>query len=252
MFAMMLISSPLVKAEERPYVISGFDDVLRQAENTGLVKAALKIVEKDKTFAGMPELYQGLSREEKTPEKFSIVSAISSLFDGRISEFLADSGFPENDRYLRNWLTEWSIEDFKVSRIEKIIKNKPQRKFIVIFDNSDPSLALSEKLHEKFSENILAIYLRQVVEKPLPSSATPFVSAFDIAVNEFVADRMTSDEVLKVGSAIVQESRSELILPSYALCSTSFTHCEDVPVILQNACQQVRARIEEICRQRSS
>jgi hypothetical protein len=248
----LLFSPSLVNAEEHPYIISGFDDVLRQAENTGLVKATLKVLEKDKTFTGMPELYSGISSEENTSEKFSIVSAISTFFDGRISDFLSKSGFPENHRFLRSWLTEWSIEDFKISRIETIIKEKPQRKFIVIFDNSDLSLTLSEKLHERYPGNISAIYLRQIVEKPVPSNATPFITAFDIAANEFVAHRITSDEVLKIASTITQEHRSDLILPPYALCSTSYTRCESYPLTIQSACQQVRARVEEICRQRSS
>ncbi len=248
LFTIALLSSTLASAEEHPYIISGFDDVLRQAENTGLVKSALKILEKDKTFTAMPELYRELSREESASEKFSIVSAISSWFDGRIGGFLAKSGFPENQRYLRNWISEWSIEDFKMSRIEKIISDKPQRKFIVIFDNSDPSLVLSEKLHSRFPEQILAIYLRQVVEKPVPSSATPFITAFDIAISEFAAHRMTSDEVLKVGSAILAESQPDLILPEYAQCSTSYTHCEKVSPEIGRVCQQIKSRIEEICR----
>ncbi len=44
--------SSVCAAVEKPYIISGFDDVLRQAENTGLLKASLQIFEKDKTFVG--------------------------------------------------------------------------------------------------------------------------------------------------------------------------------------------------------
>ena len=38
------------QAVEKPYIISGFDDVLRQSENTGLFNAAIKLFAKDETF----------------------------------------------------------------------------------------------------------------------------------------------------------------------------------------------------------
>ena len=56
-FILTLLLSVQLGANEKPLIISGFDDVLRQAENTSLLKATIKIFEEDKTFSGMPELY---------------------------------------------------------------------------------------------------------------------------------------------------------------------------------------------------
>ncbi|MEK2645032.1 phosphatase domain-containing protein [Bdellovibrio sp. BCCA] len=243
----ILIGPSMLYANEKALIISGFDDVLRQAENTGLVKSAVKILEKDKTFAGMPELYSVISKQETAPH-FYVVSAISSWFEKRISDFLRASGYPENHRYLRNWLTEWSIEDFKISRIEKIVEDHPQRKFIVIFDNSEPSVQMATALHEKFGDKIQAIYLREVVKKETPSSAISFFTAFDIAMNEFASGRMTTEEVQAVGQAILKEPHAEQIIPSYALCPSEM-RCNGVSAELASLCQDVQKHLQSVCAQ---
>lgn len=250
-FLMLLSYSPLSKAAEKPFIISGYDDVLRQAENTGLIKSALKICEKDKTYSGMPELYTIISRGEQAP-KFVLVSAISTLFESRISKFLAKSNFPENRRYLRNWVTEWSIEKFKIARVSEILKLKPHRKFIVIFDNSDASVALVDELYTQFPDKIHAIYLHQVVKKETPTGAISFFTAFDIALTEYLANRMSSAEVNEVGNAILKEAKSEMIFPSYSICPDHYNPCANGSAEIEKICVDVRAHIEFLCRQRDS
>jgi phosphatidate phosphatase APP1 len=237
-----------INAADKPYIISGFDDVLRQAENTGLVKAALKIFEPDKTFSGMPELYTVVTKEEPNP-KFVLVSAISNWFDGRIEKFLKETKYPVHERYLRNWFTEWSIENFKTSRIKEIISKNPGRSFIVIFDNSSASLELAKELHSLYSKQIKAIYLRQVVEKEIPTTATRFYTAFDIAVKEYVANRMTVDEAQQVGHAVLKEVKSEMLFPSYASCPAEYSPCDESTLKgLGAICTQVRDHIRKFCK----
>ncbi len=167
---LLLFAGTLAKADQKPYIISGFDDVLRQAENTGLIKASMKILEDDKGFSGMPELYHLISDQETSPQ-FVLVSAISNWFDSRIDRFLQNSHFPSHRRYLRNWLTEWSIESFKIEKIKAILKEKGDRQFIVIFDNSEASINLVEEINRQFPKKFVGIYLRQVQNKKLPLGA---------------------------------------------------------------------------------
>lgn len=232
-------------ASNKPYIISGFDDVLRQAENTGLIKAAIKILEPDATFAGMPELYRVISVEEQNP-KFVLVSAISHWFDGRIERLLTEAHYPEHRRYLRNWLTEWSIEKFKIDRIKEIIAERPDRNFIVIFDNSDASLELANSLSTLYPKEIKAIYLRQVVNKKLPQSATSFYTAFDIALSEYTAGRMTMDEVVEVAAAILLEKNPNMLFPSYAFCPISYSPC-DQKFEKQDLCLKIEEHVQTIC-----
>ncbi len=234
------------QAEESPYLISGFDDVLRQAENTGVLKSALKILEADKTFAGMPELYRQLTVNEVNP-KFVLVSAISTWFDGRVESFLEQNEMPSHSAYLRNWLTEWSIEDFKLNRIKTIIDDRPLRKFIVIFDNSEASLRLSERLHQLYPIKVKAIYLRQVVLNKRPESATYFYTAFDIAMNEYMQKRLPLAALEKVAADVLSETRKYLIFPPYAICPKDYVSCPKENLEVKEVCQLVQDHVRNLC-----
>ena len=242
-----LLSLPSWSAEQNPYLISGFDDVLRQAENTGLIKAALKIFENDKTFAGMAELYQVLTRSESGLEKFILVSAISNVFDARIDKLLSESHYPTHKRYLRSWLTEWSIENFKISKIKKIIDDHPDRKFMVIFDNSQASIRMARTFQEKFSDKIVNIYLRKVVaQDPMPGVVL-FTNAFEIALNEYKQGRLSPEDLANVGNSLLSEKIKENIFPSYALCPKEKSMCLDAPERVRQICHTVEEHLQKIC-----
>jgi phosphatidate phosphatase APP1 len=225
--------------------MSGFDDVLRQAENTGLLKAAMKIFEEDRTFTGMPELYTAIAGAEADP-LFTLVSGISTLFDQRINQFLTKTKFPESRRFLRNWWTEWSIEDFKIARINQILTERPLRKFIVIFDNSTASIDMVGQIRSRFSKSVEVVYLHQVVSRDVPPGAFAYYTAFDIAVNEFLAHRMSASEVLLVGDAISKEENVESIFPTYSVCPKRYNPCPSDAGI-EDICSKVKSHVESLC-----
>lgn len=241
-----IIFATPVYSDNRPFIISGYDDVLRQAENTGLLKATLKILEDDRTFTGMPELYSSITVKEKNP-KFVLVSAISHLFDSRIENFLHAESYPAHKRYLRNWITDWSIKKFKVGTIDKIISERPDRFFIVILDNSDPSLELAEQLQVKLSTTIKAIYLRQVARKKLPEKAIPFYTAFDIAINEFRSGRLDSTEVQKIGNTILSEENVSNLFPDYAICPKDYDPCRGNEPAIGEVCSNLLRHVRKMC-----
>lgn len=232
---------------EKAYIISGFDDVLRQAENTGLVKAAIKVLQPDEGFTGMPELYSVVSSDEQSP-RFALVSATSTFFFNRFNGFLNRTDFPTRHVYFRNWLTERSIEDFKISRIQNIIAGHPGRKFIVIFDNSDPSLSMSDTLRSTYADSVAVVYLRQVIEKPMPASSRPFFTAFDIALNEYREGRLGDADVQTVADAILKETQATNLFPSYAICPQNYDPCQNNDGEMTGTCAAVRTHVRELCR----
>jgi hypothetical protein len=233
-----------------PLLISGFDDVLRQAENQSLWRAGLKLFSEDETFAGMPELYAELTRAYGG-EGFSLVSATSSIFRSRIGKFLAESGFPPSDLYLRNWTTQWSVENFKVGSIRTILGSDSTRRFTVIFDNSPPSLEMAKSIPDTFPGSVQAIYLHEIVERPLPAGATYYLTAFDIALAELKAGRLPESSARRIGQAIIGESRPERIIPKYAYCPGDYDPCTASSLeTLREVCAKVREKIAGICRVR--
>src|SRR5262245_10155417 len=76
----------------KPFLISGYDDVLRQAENANVVRAAGRSMSESEGFAGMPELYKIMAQPTDIP--FVVVSATSRTFENSATEFLKRSGYP--------------------------------------------------------------------------------------------------------------------------------------------------------------
>ncbi len=241
----ILLFSNVLAAQEKPYIISGYDDVLRQAENTSALNAALKLLVADKSFSGMAELYQVIAADEPFPN-FTVVSGTSSWFDKRIDSFLVRSKYPKNRRYLRNWLIEWSTENFKIEKIRMIVNERPNKSFIIVFDNSSTSLALVDKINAQFSGQVKSIYLRQVGNNKIPASAVAFYTAFDIAFNEFKAGRLTADEVSKVSVAVLAEKKAELLIPSYAACPEYSDICDTTDAKVSNMCEKVRKHLVDL------
>lgn len=250
LYAILFISLSANAQTTKPVLISGFDDVLRQAENTGLSKSAIKILEKDKTFAGMPELYQAITSEETKPLKFTLVSGIATWFNTRIKNFLNEAHYPTVELHLRNWLTQWSIEKFKVAKLEKIMAENPGRQFIVIFDNSQPSLDIAETIHSQYGDKMGPVYLHEVVPRPQQDGNVNYITALDIALNEMKLGRLSASEVEYVAQAVLNEKNPELIIPSYAYCPTDYNPCQEVAAEVAAVCTQVQAKITEICKGR--
>jgi hypothetical protein len=241
----IFFSASFLEAAQKPILISGYDDVLRQAENTGLIRSGLRLFSKDQSFTGMPELYTVLTRDETAP-KFFLVSATSHWFASRIENFLSVETFPPSEKYLRNWITEWSIDHFKIAAINAILQRNPERTFIAIFDESEASLRLADSLNSRFSTKFQAVYLRQINEQATPTSAILFWTAFDIAINEFAAGRLSAEDVLRVADAILAESHVENIFPPYSRCPTNDEVCRP-GTALSALCNKVQTHVRTLC-----
>lgn len=239
----------------KAYLISGFDDVLRQAENTSLWKAGLKLFDEDHGFAGTSELYTFLtSAEEATSRedtpRFVLISAISGWFSRRITDFLDHERFPTVELHLRDWLTQWSIEGFKMGEVAKVVNALPGRRFIVIFDNSEASLNLASRLLQEYPDRISSVYLRIVEQKPLPAGAIGFHTAFEVAMHEVRQRRLSEKEAIVIGHALLDEQEPHNIIPAYADCPKDYQACALAPKDLSKVCAQINERIQTICRAR--
>lgn len=106
---------------------------------------------------------------------------------------------------------------------------------------------MADKIRTEFSGRVLAIYLRQVVDKKMPTSAIGFYTAFDIAVSEHKAGRLATDDVLKVGHSILSESNVEMLIPSYAACPTYSNSCDTLNPNISELCTRVRNHLASLC-----
>jgi len=236
---------------QKPVLISGYDDVLRQANNTGILRSAKRLFAKDETFAGMPELYRILA-ERDSNTGFVVVSATSSMFAAGAGEFLKEAGYPSSMLYFRSWLTQWSAEKFKHAQIEQLMSARPGRKFVFVLDNSATSIDLSGRLLREHAASVSVIYLRETVQRSAIPSTVSFITSFDIAANEFAEGRVKEDELVQVAMAIVAEQQSFRIVPEYSHCPVDYDPCNRMEPKMSGKCADVRLKVRAICESRQT
>jgi hypothetical protein len=227
-------------------LVSGLDDVLRQADNTGLLRAGRRLLQPDDTYAGMPELYRAMTCATSDPA-FVVVSAISRVFTGRAERLLVRSGYPPAELQFRRWLLDWSPRRFKRERIAALLAQDPSRRVVFVFDNSDTSVALSHDLLADHGARVAAIYLRETVARDHPRGVTPFVTAFDIAAHEVAAGRLNADDASRVAEAVLVEADPRRVIPDYSHCPASLPPCELREARMRRQCDRVRDRVLKIC-----
>lgn len=226
-------------------LVSGLDDVLRQGENTGLLAASLKMLEEDKTYSGMNRLY-GLLLHRTKREKFFVLSAMPSWFEGRVADFLKENKFPPVEIKLRNIWWNWSIVNFKMRQLEEMIKVNSEG-VILVLDNSQASIDFAREAKDKFGEKVDKVYLRRTVEKKMPDFSIPFITTFDIALSEMKSGRVSRRDVEQILIDLVTETDDEKLIPSYSYCPVTYSPCDEG--IFAN-CPRLSYRIRAICRGR--
>jgi phosphatidate phosphatase APP1 len=232
-------------------LITGFDDVLREARNQGALPSLEQFFHHDETFAGMSELYAEITANEPGPVKLNLISGFPSFGKHRVARFLETAHYPHAHLILRNWLRDRSLEDFKIQNVSKILRASPDRPFVVVFDNSQPSLTMATRLLSSFPTQLTGFYLHEVIhrnEAPVPGTEL-YLTAYDIAKREWTQGHLSSTQAARVAKAIVDEPNSERVIPYYAYCPKDYHPCDGLADLdpQSSVCQQLEDRIGTIC-----
>lgn len=227
-------------------LISGYDDVLRQADNTSFLRAAIKFLEEDKGFAGMPLLYQKLLHRSGKKE-FVLLSAIPSLFESRVKDFLKKEQYPSSQLILRNIFTQWSAVNFKMQVMEEFSQSEGE--IILVLDNSEASIEFAERMRKVYQDRVSKIYLRQTELKSYSPDITPFITTFDIALSEAKKGRLSRRDVDSILATLLSESQDERIIPSYAYCPVTYDPCGND---IFEYCPKLSQKVQAICTGRLS
>lgn len=221
-------------------IVSGLDDVVRQANNVNVLSATAKMVEDDKGYTGMPELYQALLKTSGTPT-FTILSGMPDVFQNRVQKFLKAQDFPPSQVNLRNVIKNWNIVPWKMEIVRRMIERYPQDKLVFILDNSNDSIHFASLLISGFSKHLGGVYLRQTTAKAVFPGTIPFYTAFDIAYHEHKSQRLSAADLEKIGHLLVKEDSGKKIIPDYSFCPLDYNPCKE------KICQSVKKKVLEIC-----
>jgi len=134
-----------------------------------------------KTFADVVKFYQLLAlthTEPSLPNPFFYVSSSEwNLYDD-LNEFFKHNGLPKG-AFLLNNIKKWyqllrtgkTKHEGKLNRVTRILKAFPKQRFILLGDNSQSDPQIYVSIANKYPEQIVAIYIRNIsLEKEIITS----------------------------------------------------------------------------------
>jgi phosphatidate phosphatase APP1 len=227
-----------------PFVlVSDVDDTVKITSVLNRSRAVRNAISSELVFAGMAELYRQLLGPDSPHERLRFISGSPRVVRDEIHEMLDESDFPRYDLTVRrNRDVRGSVLRFKTDSLKQLY-GTARGPFILIGDDTESDPDVYEKFAASKPGQVLAIYIRQIRGVPLPAGQTPFVTAYDIAVQERLAGRLTDEQVTAVGNAVL-ESKGRTLLPSFQICPKRFEG--DAPLGVK-----IQKRLQEICADRA-
>lgn len=156
--------------------ISDIDDTIMISHSATLAKRLRELFIKNprtrKTFASLKNHFQLLANAHTPTDQpnpfFYVSSSEWNLYDYLVETFRYNE-LPEGT-FLLNQLKRWKNlfktgktgHEGKLLRIMRIIDAFPNQKFIFFGDNSQQDPAIYQTIAEKYSQNIAAVYIRNV------------------------------------------------------------------------------------------
>ncbi len=164
-------------------VVSDLDETIKRTGSRP-DRVLRNILFTQKIYAGMDDLFKEMRLY--TDDLF-IVTAQPKLSRFNIEKLIRKQISMSGRVYTRNFLED-SLK-YKVDSIKDIL-SKGYKKVILIGDDTSKDAKVYDRIKKAFPDHVLSIYIHQVKNNDLPSSATPYFTAYDLALNEARAGRM--------------------------------------------------------------
>ncbi len=196
-------------------LISDLDDTIKISHTQSKIITVYRGLFRTSAFTGMAQLYCELLNFNPGSE-FCVVSSSPPQIRRKIEFFLTKNKFPEGRIVLRDWIRQSSIVKYKLGTILAIVE---QSKAVVLLigDDTEHDPEVFAHVAKRFPEKVVARYLRMVKGRPLPEGSQGFFTAFDVACAELSAGRLGSEQVLRVGEAVLRAEKTSRLIPWFSL-----------------------------------
>ncbi len=219
-FVSLFTMPNFASAEQNPttYVyVTDIDDTIKISNIKDKESAAWNGIFTRKAFSGMPILFRQFDKTA-SDHKIIYMSGTGTYLSWAVHSFLEKNDFPVFQVYLKKKLFQ-NVYDFKVKTLENILQTlADHEKLILIGDDTERDFEAYETIQKAHPEKVAHIYIHQVTGHGIPKNQTAFVTAFDIAKNEFINNRLSLESTLSVGMGIMIEKKSDKILPDFMVC----------------------------------
>jgi hypothetical protein len=223
-------------------IISDVDDTVKITNVLDRSRAVRNAFISELAFAGMSELYRQMLGPRSGAHRLRFISGSPRIVAREIHELLSEARFPAYKLTVRGFReSRMPAFAFKTKRLNQLYGEAGQR-FILIGDDTESDPEVYAAFAASRADQILAIYIRRVTGRPLPAGQTSFVTAYDIAIRERLAERLSDEQAAAVGRAVLSAS-ARTLLPEFQLCPTSFAHSDGVDPVLD----RIRTRLSDVC-----
>ena len=251
LFVLSILQRP-ANATEPFILISDIDDTVKITNVLDRDDAVKNAVAGEQVFAGMAELYKYMLGPDSTSNRLIFMSGSPKVLAHKVRELLNDSGFPTHRTVLRDRRETFrSASEYKTKHIQRMYATS-QAQFMLIGDDteSDPEVYAAFAVSKR-PDQVLAIYIHRVTGRQLPSGTISFVTAYDIAVHEYQAGRLSEDQAASVG-AVVLASRDRNFLPRFQECPNESVGDSPLPNSLADLKLRINNRLAELCERRKA
>lgn len=197
-------------------LISDLDDTIKISHTQSKLVTIYRGLFRSSAFAGMAQLYAELLAFNPT-SAFCVVSSSPPQIKRKVEFFLTKNKFPEANLVLRDWMRQPSILKYKLGSILALVEKAEAAgaRVILIGDDTEHDPEVFAHVAKRYPERIVARYIRSVRGRETPEGSIGFFTAFDVACAELAAGRLGSDEVLRVGEAVLKTEKK--IIPWFSL-----------------------------------
>lgn len=198
-------------------IISDLDDTIKKTNVDRSSAALFNALFTKKAFAGMSDLFETM---QTYSSDLYILSNSPNLFRFNIKQLLKKHDINYVEVSTRNLLKDKDAFAYKYNYVvKKIIETG--KKAILIGDDvgEDPEVYL--KVKQNYPQSVAAIYIHKVKNRKIPNGVIPYISVFDIALNEYLFKRMNLSQAQFMGDALISEYAIKNVIPKFAYCPKS-------------------------------
>lgn len=208
------------------FVVSDLDDTIKITQVQSRSRMVWNGLFTKKVFTGVDNVFRAM--EGYTDKTYVLTSSPSFL------KYNITSLFKKYDLNVHHLITRNIIKDrdsrvYKFKSIERIIKNDPSARLILIGDNTDSDHLIYQDIQKKYPDSIEAIYMHKVKTGEIPKNQKVWFSSIDLAYYEFLANRLNESEVFEVFSKL-EKSSMKHIIPNKLYCPTSLDEWSNVEI----------------------
>lgn len=195
-------------------ILSDLDDTVKVTNVQNKVEAAYNALFKTDAFEGMPQLY---SEMKHYTNGLHLLSASPTFLQVNINRFISKNNLEVASLTLRDLRVDTNKRFYKLAAIRRTLKETGD-KLILLGDDVEIDHEVYAQIRAEKPGAIEAIYIHKVTNKELPEGVIGYYTAFDIAIAENKAGRMTTEQVLEVGKKVIYAQKMKEVLPHFVYC----------------------------------